>query len=69
MEFVDAVLSWTTDGDTVRLPSTLIQPITPASGCSTPVPPGVLHPLPAPISPRSSERHSSRSGLGMWLRS
>jgi uncharacterized protein YbjT (DUF2867 family) len=27
MEFVDAVLSWTTDGDTVRLPSTPIQPI------------------------------------------
>jgi len=27
MEFVDAVLSWTTDGGTVRLPSTPIQPI------------------------------------------
>jgi uncharacterized protein YbjT (DUF2867 family) len=27
MEFVDAVLSWTTDGDTVRLPSTRLQPI------------------------------------------
>ena len=27
MEFVDAVLSWTTDADTVRLPSTPIQPI------------------------------------------
>jgi uncharacterized protein YbjT (DUF2867 family) len=27
MEFVDAVLSWTTDGDTVRLPATPIQPI------------------------------------------
>jgi uncharacterized protein YbjT (DUF2867 family) len=27
MEFVDAVLSWTTDGDSVRLPSTPIQPI------------------------------------------
>ncbi|MFD3310848.1 SDR family oxidoreductase [Streptomyces sp. NPDC058694] len=27
MEFVDAVLSWTTDGDTVRLPTTPIQPI------------------------------------------
>ncbi|MFJ9648290.1 SDR family oxidoreductase [Streptomyces sp. NPDC101206] len=27
MEFVPAVLSWTTDGDTVRLPSTPIQPI------------------------------------------
>ena len=27
MEFVDAVLSWTTDGNTVRLPSTPIQPI------------------------------------------
>ncbi|MFF2327849.1 MULTISPECIES: SDR family oxidoreductase [unclassified Streptomyces] len=27
MEFVDAVLSWTTDGETVRLPATPIQPI------------------------------------------
>ncbi|MCX5264551.1 SDR family oxidoreductase [Streptomyces sp. NBC_00199] len=27
MEFVDAVLSWTTDGDTVRLPRTPIQPV------------------------------------------
>ncbi|MDF3311935.1 NAD(P)H-binding protein [Rhodococcus sp. T2V] len=27
MEFVDAVLSWTADGDTVRLPATRIQPI------------------------------------------
>lgn len=27
MEFVDAVLSWTTDGDTVHLPATPIQPI------------------------------------------
>ena len=27
MEFVDAVLSWTADGDTVRLPATPIQPI------------------------------------------
>lgn len=27
MEFVDAVLSWTTNGDTVRLPATPIQPI------------------------------------------
>lgn len=27
MEFVDAVLSWTADGDTVRLPRTPIQPI------------------------------------------
>ena len=27
MEFVDAVMSWTTDGNTVRLPSTPIQPI------------------------------------------
>ncbi|MPY31653.1 NAD-dependent epimerase/dehydratase family protein [Streptomyces adustus] len=27
MEFVDAVLSWTTDGDTVRLPSTPLQPV------------------------------------------
>ncbi|MBT2408970.1 NAD(P)H-binding protein [Streptomyces sp. ISL-12] len=27
MEFIEAVLSWTTDGDTVRLPATPIQPI------------------------------------------
>ena len=27
MEFMDATLSWTTDGDTVRLPATPIQPI------------------------------------------
>jgi len=27
MEFVDAVLSWTADGDTVRLPRTPIQPV------------------------------------------
>ncbi|WP_327136352.1 NAD(P)H-binding protein (plasmid) [Streptomyces sp. NBC_01340] len=27
MEFIDAVLSWTADGDTVRLPATPIQPI------------------------------------------
>ncbi|MFE2242414.1 SDR family oxidoreductase [Streptomyces virginiae] len=27
MEFVDAILSWTTDGDTVRLPATPVQPI------------------------------------------
>ncbi|MGI5440970.1 SDR family oxidoreductase [Streptomyces shenzhenensis] len=27
MEFIDAVLSWTTEGDTVRLPSTPLQPI------------------------------------------
>ncbi|MDQ0579428.1 SDR family oxidoreductase [Streptomyces rishiriensis] len=27
MEFVDAVLSWTADGDTVRLPTTPLQPI------------------------------------------
>lgn len=27
MEFVDAVLSWTTEGDTIRLPATPIQPI------------------------------------------
>ncbi|MFE6906688.1 SDR family oxidoreductase [Streptomyces erythrochromogenes] len=27
MEFVDAILSWTADGDTVRLPATPIQPI------------------------------------------
>jgi uncharacterized protein YbjT (DUF2867 family) len=27
MEFMDAVLSWTADGDTVRLPTTPIQPI------------------------------------------
>jgi uncharacterized protein YbjT (DUF2867 family) len=26
-EFIDAVLSWTTDGDTVRLPTTLVQPM------------------------------------------
>jgi uncharacterized protein YbjT (DUF2867 family) len=26
-EFVDAILSWTTEGDTVRLPSTLLQPM------------------------------------------
>lgn len=27
MEFVDAVLSWTADGDTVRLPATPLQPV------------------------------------------
>ncbi|AZQ32964.1 SDR family oxidoreductase [Streptomyces cyaneochromogenes] len=27
MEFIDAVMSWTADGDTVRLPATPIQPI------------------------------------------
>ncbi|MER6486149.1 MULTISPECIES: SDR family oxidoreductase [Streptomyces] len=27
MEFIDAILSWTTDGDTVQLPSTPVQPI------------------------------------------
>ncbi|WP_432142217.1 SDR family oxidoreductase [Streptomyces sp. bgisy084] len=27
MEFMDAILSWTTEGDTVRLPTTLLQPI------------------------------------------
>ncbi|WP_433578861.1 SDR family oxidoreductase [Nocardia brasiliensis] len=27
MEFIDAVLSWTADGDTIRLPATPIQPI------------------------------------------
>ncbi|MEU9291759.1 NAD(P)H-binding protein [Streptomyces sp. NPDC048275] len=27
MEFVDAIMSWTADGDTVRLPATPIQPI------------------------------------------
>lgn len=27
MEFIDAILSWTADGDTVRLPATPIQPI------------------------------------------
>ncbi|MGV9254151.1 SDR family oxidoreductase [Streptomyces sp. NPDC003697] len=27
MEFMDAVLSWTSDGDTVRLPATPVQPI------------------------------------------
>jgi uncharacterized protein YbjT (DUF2867 family) len=26
-EFVDTILSWTSDGDTVRLPATLLQPI------------------------------------------
>jgi uncharacterized protein YbjT (DUF2867 family) len=26
-EFIDAVLSWTTDGDTVRLPATKVQPM------------------------------------------
>jgi hypothetical protein len=32
MEFMDATLSMTTDGDTVRLPRTPIQPIA-ATGC------------------------------------
>jgi uncharacterized protein YbjT (DUF2867 family) len=27
MEFIDAVMSWTADGDTVRLPATQVQPI------------------------------------------
>ncbi len=27
MEFIDAVMSWTTEGDTVRLPTTPLQPI------------------------------------------
>jgi uncharacterized protein YbjT (DUF2867 family) len=27
MEFIDAVMSWTADGDTVRLPATPVQPI------------------------------------------
>ncbi|HNQ04469.1 MAG TPA: hypothetical protein PKH69_07630 [Thiobacillaceae bacterium] len=27
MEFIDAILSWTTKGDVVRLPTTLLQPI------------------------------------------
>ncbi|MFF7922004.1 SDR family oxidoreductase [Streptomyces mirabilis] len=35
MEFVDAVLSWTADGDTVRLPRTLIQPIAAADVAAT----------------------------------
>ncbi|WP_371647228.1 SDR family oxidoreductase [Streptomyces mirabilis] len=35
MEFVDAVLSWTTDGDTVRLPRTPIQPIAAADVAAT----------------------------------
>lgn len=35
MEFVDAVLSWTTDGDTVRLPRTTIQPIAAADVAAT----------------------------------
>ncbi|HEX4248772.1 MAG TPA: NAD(P)H-binding protein [Pseudonocardia sp.] len=35
MEFMDAVLSWTADGDTVRLPSTPIQPIAAADVAAT----------------------------------
>ncbi|MFJ8852620.1 SDR family oxidoreductase [Streptomyces sp. NPDC102437] len=35
MEFMDAVLSWTTDGDTVRLPATPIQPIASKDVAST----------------------------------
>jgi uncharacterized protein YbjT (DUF2867 family) len=35
MEFVDAVLSWTADGDTVRLPRTPIQPIAAADVAAT----------------------------------
>ncbi|GAX50337.1 SDR family oxidoreductase [Streptomyces olivochromogenes] len=35
MEFVDAVMSWTTDGDTVRLPRTPIQPIAAADVAAT----------------------------------
>lgn len=27
MEFIEAILSWTTEGDVVRLPSTLLQPV------------------------------------------
>jgi uncharacterized protein YbjT (DUF2867 family) len=34
-EFVDAVLSWTSDGDTVRLPSTPLQPIAAAEVVDT----------------------------------
>jgi len=35
MEFVDAVLSWTADGDTVRLPRTPIQPVAAADVAAT----------------------------------
>lgn len=35
MEFMDAVLSWTADGDTVRLPRTPIQPIAAADVAAT----------------------------------
>jgi uncharacterized protein YbjT (DUF2867 family) len=35
MEFMDAVLSWTSDGDTVRLPSTPIQPVAAADVAAT----------------------------------
>lgn len=34
MEFIDAVLSWTADGDTVRLPRTPIQPIAAADAAA-----------------------------------
>ncbi|HWM40308.1 MAG TPA: SDR family oxidoreductase, partial [Streptomyces sp.] len=35
MEFIEAVLSWTADGDTVRLPATPIQPIASKDVAST----------------------------------
>lgn len=35
MEFIDAVLSWTADGDTVRLPRTLLQPVAAAEVAAT----------------------------------
>lgn len=35
MEFVDAVLSWTSDADTVRLPRTLLQPVAAADVAAT----------------------------------
>lgn len=35
MEFVDSVLSWTADGDTVRLPRTLLQPVAAADVAAT----------------------------------
>ncbi|MFI1225002.1 MULTISPECIES: SDR family oxidoreductase [unclassified Streptomyces] len=35
MEFIDAVLSWTADGDTVRLPRTRLQPVAAADVAAT----------------------------------
>jgi uncharacterized protein YbjT (DUF2867 family) len=35
MEFIDAVLSWTADDDTVRLPRTLLQPVAAADVATT----------------------------------